>query len=248
MVFSWMSDLFTDMSDPWSEIMKDAAAGKEGTYFIERDDGRIESLPVEDYVKTILEWNDLERLGIQHARGKVLDIGCGAGRVGIYLKEIGLETIGIDLSPGAVEACKARGLQETFLMSAGELDFPESSFDTVIMFGNNFGILGDDDSIIAMLKTLHRITTDEGIIIAQSADIVKTDTQEHLDYHQMNVDRGRPKGLIKMRTMYKDLIEDWWDLRLATPEEMIYFAEQAGWKLDKKYQSGVPYVGVLTKK
>ena len=247
MVFSSKTRCQFAMSDPWSEIMKDAAAGKEGTYYIEREDGRIETLPVADYVKTLLEWDDLERLGIQHAKGKVLDIGCGAGRVGFYLKENGLETVGIDSAPGAVEACKSRGLQETYLMSVGELDFPNSTFDTVIMFGNNFGILGDDDSIIAMLKTLDRITTDEGIIIAQSADVVKTDTQQHLDYHQMNVDRGRPKGLVKMRTKYKDLIEDWWDLRLATPEEMSHLAEQAGWKLDRKYQSGVTYVGILIK-
>ncbi len=227
--------------------MKDAAEGKEGTYFIEREDGRIETLPVQNYVKTLLEWDDLERLGIQHARGKVLDIGCGAGRVGLYLKEIGLETVGIDSALGAVEACKARGLQETYLMSAGELDFPDATFDSVIMFGNNFGVLGYDDSIIAMLKTLHRITTDEGIIIAQSGDVVKTDIQQHLDYHKMNVDRGRPKGLIRMRTKYKDLVEDWWDLRLASPEEMSYFAEQSGWKIEKKYQNGVSYVAVLSK-
>ena len=65
--------------------MKDAAAGKEGTYYVEREDGRIDTLLVEDYVKTLLEWDELERLGIQHAKGKVLDIGCGAGRVGLYL-------------------------------------------------------------------------------------------------------------------------------------------------------------------
>jgi SAM-dependent methyltransferase len=234
------------MSDPWSEIMKDAVAGKEGRYYIEREDGRIETLDVSDYIKTILDWDDLERLGIQHAKGTVLDIGCGAGRVGLYLKERGLHTVGIDLAPGAIEACKSRGL-ETYQMSAGDLDFPDATFDTVIMYGNNFGILGDDGSIIKMLKTLHRITTDDGIIIAQSADIVKTDTQQHLDYHKLNVERGRPKGLIKMRTKYKDMIEDWWDLRLTTPEEMSYLAEQSGWKLERKYQSGVPYVGVLVK-
>jgi hypothetical protein len=50
-----------------------------------------------------------------------------------------------------------------------------------------------------------------------------------------------------MRTKYKGLIEDWWDLRLASPEEMEYLAEKSGWKLDRKYQNGVPYVGVLTK-
>jgi len=132
-------------------------------------------------------------------------------------------------------------------MSAGNLQFSDAEFDTIVMYGNNFGILGDDESIIKMLQTLHRITTDEGIILAGSGDVENTDMQVHLDYHQLNLERGRPKGLVKMRVKYKDLVSDWVDLRLATPVEMEYLAEQSGWKLERKYQNGVPYVGVLVK-
>ena len=242
-----MNVYFPYMSDPWSEIMKDAAAGVQGEYYIERDDGRIETLPVSDYVLPLLQWDERERLGIQHAKGKVLDIGCGAGRVILHLQNFGHEVVGIDFAQGAVEACRQRGIMEVYQMSAGDLNFSDAEFDTVIMYGNNFGILGDEDSIIKMLQTFHRITSDEGIIIAGSADVVKTDNQEHLDYHELNLERGRPKGLIKMRVKYKDLIDDWIDLRLASPEEMTYLAEQSGWKLERKYQNGTPYVGVLVK-
>ncbi len=47
--------------------MKDAADGIKGEYFIERDDGREVNYPVSDYMRPLLQWNDLERLGIQHA-------------------------------------------------------------------------------------------------------------------------------------------------------------------------------------
>lgn len=235
------------MTDPWSEIMKDAADGIDGEYFIERDDGRVETLPVLDYMKPLLEWDNQERLGIQHARGKVLDIGCGAGRVLVHLQNVGHEVVGIDLAPGAVEACKKRGIKNVYHMSAGNLKFADAEFDTIVMFGNNFGVLGDDDSIINMLQSLHRITSNLGVIIAGSADVVKTDDKSHLNYHKMNLERRRPKGLVKIRTKYKDLVSGWEDLRLATPEEMQFLAEQSGWKLERKYQNGVPYVGVLIK-
>ncbi|MFW9844556.1 MAG: class I SAM-dependent methyltransferase [Candidatus Thorarchaeota archaeon] len=235
------------MSDPWSEIMRDAVNGVKEEYYIEREDGRIESNRVEDYLKSLLEWNELERLGIQHAKGKVLDIGCGAGRVLVHLKNLGHEVVGIDLALGAVEACRKRGIKNVFQMSAGNLEFPDGEFETIVMYGNNFGVLGDDDSIIKMLQLFHRITKDNGIIIAGSADVVKTDMKVHLEYHQMNVERNRPKGLVRLRVKYKDLVGDWVDLRLASPEEMEYLAEQSGWKLERKYQNGVPYVGVLVK-
>jgi hypothetical protein len=64
----------------------------------------------------------------------------------------------------------------------------------------------------------------------------------------MNVSRNRPKGLIRMGVAYKGLVDDWIDLRLATPEEMANLAEKAGWTLERKYQDGVPYVGILVKK
>ena len=235
------------MSDPWSEIMKDAADGIEGDYYIERDDGRVETLPVGDYVKPLLEWDDSERLGIQHAQGKVLDIGCGAGRVLIHLQNRGYEVVGIDFAPGAVTACQKRGIEAVYQMSAADLKFSDAEFDTIVMYGNNFGILGDDMSIIKMLQVLHRTTTDEGIIIAGSADVVKTDDKSHLAYHQMNLSKGRPKGLVRIRVKYKGLVNDWWDLRLAIPEEMKYLAEKSGWKLERKYQNGTPYVGILSK-
>ncbi len=236
------------MSDPWSEIMMDAAAGVAGEYTIERDDGRIETLQVLDYNRPLLEWSECERLAIQHAAGKVLDIGCGAGRVLLHLQNLGHEVVGIDLAQGAVEACKRRGITEVHVMSAKEIDFPEATFDTVVMFGNNFGILGNDENIIDMLRTLHRITTPQGKILAGSADVVKTNDQEHLDYHMLNVSRNRPKGLIRLRVAYKGLVDEWMDLRLATPDEMAYLAEKAGWSLERKYQDGTTYVGILVKK
>ena len=155
--------------------MKDAAAGVQGEYFIERDDGREENYPVSDYMRPLLQWNDRERLGIQHAKGTVLDIGCGAGRVLIHLQNLGHEVVGIDLALGAIEACKKRGIKEVYQKSAGNLKFADAEFDTIVMYGNNFGLLGDDESIIKMLQTFQRITSDDGIIIAGSADVVKTD-------------------------------------------------------------------------
>lgn len=235
------------MTDAWSAIMKDAANGISREYYIERDDGRIETHQVSDYVSPLSDWSEIERLAIKHTKGRVLDIGCGTGRVALHLQNLGFSVVGIDLAPGAIEASKNRGLKEAVVMSADNLQFPDSEFDTAILFGNNFGILGDEGRIIEMLRTLNRITKPDGIILAASADVKITDDQGHLDYHKMNLSKGKPIGLLQIRAKYKDLVDDWFELRLAMPEEMDAMAKQAGWKLKETHQTGELYVGVLTK-
>jgi hypothetical protein len=58
----------------------------------------------------------------------------------LYLQERGLEVTGIDHSPLTVEVARERGAADVRLMSLAELDFPQSSFDTALFFGNNLGL------------------------------------------------------------------------------------------------------------
>ncbi len=77
---------------------------------------------------------------MRFVRGRVLDIGCGAGRVALHLQGRGHEVVGIDISPGAVRSSKGRGVKIVRQMSLETLDDRIGRFDTVIMFGNNFGL------------------------------------------------------------------------------------------------------------
>jgi SAM-dependent methyltransferase len=238
------------MLDPWNEIMRDAATGVSGQYIIERDDGRVETLEVSDYAQIFPEWSEVERLAITHAKGKVLDIGCGAGRVALYLQTLGHVVVGIDTAQGAVKVCKMLGLKEAYVMSALDLKFKEGTFDTVVLFGNNLGIAGNET--LAMLRKLHRITTPHAIILAGSADAESTDNENHLKYHTMNKTRNRPPGLVRIRVKYKEKISSWSDLWLVTPSELETLAEESGWKIDKIYRTGkinqAAYVAILSKR
>lgn len=54
---------------------------------VERDDGFAEEYEGAEYFNTYSEWPLLERQAVDLARGKVLDIGCGAGKHALYLQE-----------------------------------------------------------------------------------------------------------------------------------------------------------------
>ena len=231
--------------------MRDAAAGVSGQYIIERDDGRVETLEVSDYIKPFSEWDPLERQAIKHAKGRVLDIGCGAGRVALYLQTLGYEVVGIDLAPGAVKASRIMGLKKAYVMSATDLKFERNTFDTVVMFGNNFGVAGDEKQVISMLHTLQNITTPDAVILAGSVDATNTDNENHLKYHEINRVKNRPPGLVRIKIKYKGHETDWSNLWLVTIAELEMLAEKSGWQIDKIYQTGKinqpAYVAILSK-
>jgi SAM-dependent methyltransferase len=229
-------------------VMLDAVKGLKTEYTIERDDGHIEPDDTASYVKPYEEWGEREHEALSHVRGRVLDIGCGAGRVAVYLQRQGHEVTGIDISPGAVEAAGLNGLKDARLMSAEDLRFAEEKYDTVLMFGNNFGILGAGERTVKMLERLYEVTTDDALILAESVDAVKTDNPVHLAYHSRNRERGRPPGLVRIRVVYKDQKDDWLDLWLASPQEMTECAEQAGWCFAEKIGVNSLYIGLLKKK
>ncbi|MBD3407445.1 MAG: methyltransferase domain-containing protein [Candidatus Lokiarchaeota archaeon] len=237
------------MQDVFGKIMEDALSGFEDEYEIERDDGYTTKGSVKQYSAPIQDWFSCERNAIKLARGKVLDIGCGAGRVLQYLKKIGIEGTGIDNSPSAIEACKKRGLQNVSLMSAAEMDYPKNTFDTIVLFGNNFGILGETHKIVKMLKDIYRISTDNAIILACSRNPESTDNEAHIKYHQKNREQNLPPGYVTIRIRYKEAIGDWFSLLMVDEKDMELIANQAGWTIKRKFdgEAGL-YVGVLEKR
>lgn len=64
----------------------------------------------------------------------VLDIGCGEGHLGQFLMEKNdADYTGCDISDAALEIVKSRGLKTKNLSVDDKLDFPDKSFDYVIL-------------------------------------------------------------------------------------------------------------------
>lgn len=76
----------------------------------------------------------LDLLKGQPRNSKVLDIGCSSGILLNELKETGFDLsnlYGIDISPAAIENCKANGVSNAFLMDAQDITLSEK-FDVII--------------------------------------------------------------------------------------------------------------------
>lgn len=225
-------------------------SGTPAAEFIERDDNFIDTGSEDGlYFFEYEQWSPLEQRVIERVRGRVLDIGCGAGRHSLYLQQKGFEVTGIDNSPGAIEVCKLRGLKNALVSSLADVDrFAPDSFDTILMLGNNFGLFGDAENARLMLKKLFRITSAEAQIIAGTLNPYQTDSPEHLEYHEFNRRRGRMPGQIRMRIRYGKTVGAWFDYLFVSPEEMREILANTDWHIRELMESGEPrYFAVIGK-
>ena len=135
------------MTDTFGKALIAYLDGGTSIHEIERDDGRVETTDTGWYFTPFEKWSDVEKEVAGHAQGRVLEVGCGGGRISKHLESMGLEVIGIDISPLALEAARRHGASDCRLMDARELDFPENYFDIASLLGNGLGLGGDiDDS------------------------------------------------------------------------------------------------------
>ena len=81
----------------------------------------------------------IEQKALKLTKGKVLDVGSGAGSHSLYLQEKGFDVKAIDVSENAVKACELRGLKNVSVANILDLD-TESKFDTILLLMNGTGI------------------------------------------------------------------------------------------------------------
>ena len=114
----------------------------------------------------------LEQQALLLSKGKVLDVGCGAGSHSLYLqKEKNLEVTAIDISEKAVEACRLRGISDVLKIDILEFNSIEK-FDTILLLMNGTGIFGKLEYVSKYLEKLKSLLAENGQILIDSSDII----------------------------------------------------------------------------
>jgi len=121
--------------------------------------------------RTYKQMPKLERKALDLAKGKVLDVGCGAGSHSLYLqKEKNLDVTSIDISANAITACHLRGLDKALLSDIRDLE--SVAYDTILLLMNGTGIFGTLDNTPAFLQKLKSLLQPGGQILIDSSDII----------------------------------------------------------------------------
>jgi SAM-dependent methyltransferase len=237
------------VEDAYGRLVYAHYRGLSSAEIIERDDhwfGVSTGAPA--YFAPFEEWPSVERHAMQLARGRVLDVGCGAGRVALHLQTRGHKVVAVDVSPLAAKTCRLRGVRDARVCSVTQISRRLGEFDTIVMLGNNFGLFGSLRRARWLLRRFHGLTSPKARIIAESRDPYRGATAEHRRYHQLNRRRGRLPGQLRIRVRYGHARTPWFDYLIVSASEMREIVEGTGWQVARLFETSGPiYVAVLEK-
>lgn len=218
--------------DAYGMLLYDYHRKGRGDEIVERDDGfMLRTAGVGELFAEYRHWPSSERQAMRYVRGRVLDVGCGAGRACLHLQHKGFDVVGIDLSPLAVKVCKERGVKRCRVMDLRALDDRMGVFDTVLLLGGNVSLLATRTRASAMLRRLHRVTSRRARMIASSQNPHLTRDETHLRYHQRKADAGQLFGHMRIRDRYRDYASPWYDFLMLSKDEMDDLLEGSGWRV-----------------
>ena len=111
----------------------------------------------------------LEREALGLCRGRVLDLGAGAGRHALELQRTGHDVVAVDPLPEAVEIMSDRGVADA---RQGDLSVvAEERFDTVLMLMHGLGVVGNLHGLGRLLETMPTLLNPGGRLVCDSADL-----------------------------------------------------------------------------
>ena len=116
------------------------------------------------------EMPKLEKKAMQLSKGKILDVGCGAGSHSLYLQEKGFDVNSIDISVNTIKTCELRGLKKARVQNV--LDIENEKYDTIILLMNGTGIFGTLAETSKYLQKLKSLLNPNGQILIDSSDII----------------------------------------------------------------------------
>ena len=129
-----------------------------------------DELPVAALFRTEERMPKLERTALDLCRGRVLDVGAGAGCHSLALQQRGVDVTAIDISPLSVEVMRRRGVK---LAVAADL-FDETfagCYDTVLMLMNGSGIIGRLERMPLFFRRMKQLLAEGGQVLMDSSDL-----------------------------------------------------------------------------
>lgn len=212
-----------------------------------RDDGKEVVLPVSYFFRNSDDFSTIENRAVKLCKGRVLDIGAGAGSQSLLLQQLNYQVKSIDIDPGAVSVMKQRGLKD--VQCCDIFSFKSGPFDTLLMLGHGIGMVETIDGLDRFLEHAQSFVSINGQIILDSLDVRKSDEKDNIAYLIANKRTGRYAGEIRMQCEYSGKKGPYYGWLQVDEETLKEHAEKKGWKFETLYkEENGNYLAKLTRR
>ena len=183
-----------------------------------------DEIPVSDLFRVYEDMPYIERVALDLAAGRVLDVGAGSGCHSLALAKAGKESVAIDISPLSVEVMRERGV-DARLVNLYDESFAEK-FDTVLMLMNGTGIIGTLENMETFFTRIRQLLNPGGCVLIDSSDLRYLFEEED---GSLMIDLADDYyGLVDYQMQYKDVLGEPFDWLYVDFDTLAYYAEENG--------------------
>ena len=184
-----------------------------------------DEMPVGHLFRTFNQMPRLEQKALSMAKGRVLDIGAGAGCHALALQERGLEVKAIDISPLSCEVMKERGVKDVECVNLFNQQL-QGKYDTLLLLMNGTGIAGKLNRLSMLLNRLKELLAEGGQILIDSSDLKYIYENED---GSMDIDLNAPYyGEVDYQMQYKNIKGERFDWLYTDPMLLASISKQCG--------------------
>lgn len=164
-------------------IIDFARNGKAGTLRVLSSMFEEDEMPVPHLFRKFTEMPPIEQTALGMAKGRILDVGAGAGCHALALQDTGADVTAIDISPLSCEAMRLRGIRQVECIDLFDRRL-EGKYDTILLLMNGTGIAGKVKRLPLLFRRLQEILAPEGQILIDSSDLryIYEDEDGNLDW------------------------------------------------------------------
>jgi len=194
-----------------------------GKLWVHNKYGPKEEMPVDVYFRDIEKMPELEWVALHQCRGRILDIGAGAGSHALALQKMDLDITALDISPLSAAVMKARGVNNVINEDFFHLK-PEALYDTLLLLMNGIGLSGTLGGLRLFLTKARSLLRPGGQLIFDSSDIA---------YLYDDKPPASPEyyGEILYQYQYRRQRSDWFKWLFIDRKTLTGIATEEGWQI-----------------
>lgn len=169
---------------------------------------------------------ELEQRALAECKGRILDVGAGAGSHSLYLQQAGFDVSSIDISPLSVEVMQKRGLKNASLMDFYSIT--EQRFDTLLFLMNGIGLVAKLENFDKFFTHARSLLKPNGQILLDSSDLIYLFEQDDGSY-VLDLSQ-KYHGEVEFNLRYKDIKGAPFDWLYVAYDLLADAAERNGFK------------------